>query len=304
VSKPDDEDFETWVAAVHWPELWGEEDSVNDWAIDSLLPAGRQVALWARAKTGKSLLLLDIAAAAATGSSVLGQPGRDPIDVSFFDLEMGRADLRDRLTSLGYGPESDLKRLHYYQDNRLPKLDTPLGGSVLCAAARHDNAQVVFIDPLSRAVAGEENSSDTYRNFQQYTAIPLRALGIGLVCADHGGKDSRQGQRGSSAKQDLFDVVFELSRSGNLLALRCSLSRVPWVAQEMKVKRETEPRLRHVLEAQALLEGTIECATALDAIGVPLDASRRVAETALRDAGQGRGSALVSAALKYRRRQK
>ncbi len=63
---------------------------------------------------------------------------------------------------------------------------------------------------MARAVTGEENSSDTYRNFQTHTGGALRASACRGWINDHGGKDARQGQRGSSAKEDGVDVVFQL----------------------------------------------------------------------------------------------
>ena len=38
---------------------------------------------------------------------------RKPIHVLYLDYEMTRADLRERLEDMGYGPDADLKRLHY-----------------------------------------------------------------------------------------------------------------------------------------------------------------------------------------------
>ena len=63
----------------------------------------------------QELACVDIVAAAATGRSVLGQLARDPIRILYIDLEMTEADLRERLTDLGYGPDDDLSNLAYYQ---------------------------------------------------------------------------------------------------------------------------------------------------------------------------------------------
>jgi hypothetical protein len=292
-----------WVHSTDWPAFWSDEQPMsNDWAIEPIVPAGRQVSIWARAKVGKSLLLLDLAAAAATGRSVLGQPGRDPVDVVYADLEMSADDLRDRMSDLGYGPDSDLSHLHYFQGGRIPPLDTAVGGEAAAATCAHHRARLLVVDTMARAVTGEENSSDTYRNFQLHTGGRLRALGVSVVCLDHGGKDPRQGSRGSSAKEDGADVIFSLGQVGEFLVLRCTHSRVPWVPTETVIKREEEPALRHVLAPVAYPAGSAECAELLDKLEVPLDASVRVAKAALKAAGEGRRDAVIAAALKYRRR--
>jgi RecA-family ATPase len=147
---------------------------------------------------GKSLLALDIAAAMATGRSVLGLPGSVPACISYFDLEMTRADLHDRLADLGYGADSDLSRLHYYQLPDLPPLDTAEGGETLMRVVERDRPTLVIIDTMARVVEGDENSADTYRDFFRCSGIRLKAAGVSLLRLDHAGKDASRGQRGSS----------------------------------------------------------------------------------------------------------
>jgi hypothetical protein len=299
----DHDDYARWVEPLDWSAFWKSEDTVNDWLIEPLVPSGRHVSLYARAKVGKSLLTLDAVAAAATGQSALGFPARDKVHVCYFDLEMGPVDLRDRMTALGYGPDSDLGCLHYFQSPGLPPLDTPLGGEVVCAIAQRYGAELVVIDTLTRAVRGEENSSDTYRAFQLHTAGRLRALGIAVLSIDHAGKDARQGQRGSSAKEEGVDVIFGLAEDGDSLTLRRTANRVPWVPLSTAIRREHSPHLRHVVLPMALPDGAVETAALLDQLAVPRDAPRTTAEAALRDAGQGRRTEVVAAAVRYRKRE-
>lgn len=295
--------YTEWCRHLLWPDFWSEKDDLlSDWAVEPLIPAGRQVAIWARAKVGKSLLALDVSAASATGASVLGQPCRDPIEVVYVDLEMTASDLRDRMEALGYGPKSDLERLRYYQAVDLPPLDSALGGDVMAAICDKWQARLLVVDTMARAVNGEENNSDTYRNFQQHTGGKLRALGVAVVLLDHGGKDARQGQRGSSAKEDGVDVVFRLAQVGEFLVLHRTHSRVPWVPAEVNIRREDEPLLRHVLAPVAYPDGTADLADLLDDLAVPLTCSIRDTMATLRDASQGRRQDVVAAALKYRRR--
>lgn len=304
--EPDDEasGLADWCEPVDWPEFLADDGTPDsDWLIEPVVPAGRHVAIWARAKVGKSLLLLDASAAVATGRPVLGGPAVDPVDVIYIDMENSAADVRDRMFDFGYTAASDLKRLHYFHLAALPALDTELGGKVLDAQVKRFNARLVVIDTTASAAAGPENDADTYRNFFRHTGRRLRALGTALVRLDHGGKERAQGQRGSSAKDDDVDVVLELTQtSSGLFLLRRTRSRIAWVPPQINLRREEEPVLRHVLEPAALPDGTIDAAAELDRLGIALDSSVRDAETALRDAGNGRRTMVVSAALKYRRR--
>jgi hypothetical protein len=243
------------------------------------------------------------AAALATGGRIFGGQATEPAVVVYLDLEMARDDVRERLEDLGYSPSSDLKRLRYYQLSSIPSLDTALGGKVLENIVRRDNAGVVIIDTLARVTSGEENSADTYRAFYRCTGSRLRNLGVSLLRLDHAGKSRAQGPRGSSAKEDDVDVIFELTRSGEFLVLKCTHSRVQWVPSEVKMCRQDDGlRLRHVISPVAYPQEAIEVGGLLDDLKVPLDTSRRAAEAALKQAGHGHRSSVVGMAVKYRRR--
>jgi hypothetical protein len=308
IVKPESDDtaggLADWCDPVDWPTfLTTDTEPDDDWLIEPIVPVGRHIAIWARAKVGKSLLLLDACAALATGNPVLGGPAVDPVDVIYVDMENSAADVRSRMFDFGYTAASDLKRLHYFHMPALPSLDTELGGKVLAAQVERFDARLVVVDTTASAAAGPEDKADTYRDFYRHTGRPLRDTGTALARLDHGGKERAQGQRGSSAKDDDVDVVLELTQtSSDLFTLRRTRSRIPWVPAQTSLRREEEPRLRHVLEPVALPDGALDAAADLDRLGVPVDASVRDAETVLRDAGNGRRRGVVAAALKYRRR--
>ena len=66
---------------IKWGEFWSTEVAAPEYVIEPLFAKGRQTAIFSTAKTGKSLLVLDMVAAAVTGRSVLGQPPGDPVRV-------------------------------------------------------------------------------------------------------------------------------------------------------------------------------------------------------------------------------
>ncbi len=53
------------IEPVDWAALWMEEHVEAEWLVEPIVPRGRQVAAYSPAKLGKSLLMLDIAAAKA-----------------------------------------------------------------------------------------------------------------------------------------------------------------------------------------------------------------------------------------------
>jgi hypothetical protein len=288
------------ILPVDWPSFWKREAPNEEWTVYPIVPKGRQVALYATAKLGKSLLGLDAAAAAVSGLSIFGQPPCEPISVVYIDMEMTPDDLHERLEDLGYGPESNLSRLAYYQLQNLPPLDDPDGGDVLMDIVRRHRADLVILDTMARVVTGEENSADTYRDFYRHTGRYLKQAGVSLLRFDHVGKDPTAGQRGSSAKGDDVDVVFRMTLVDDQVVLKTMFTRVPWVPATVALTRELEPYLRHVLKAESYPAGTKDVADLLDKFEVPLDATRRTAETILRANDCGRRVAVIIAALRFR----
>jgi len=286
---------------IDWGKFWANEVADPEFIIEPLFAARRQTTIYSPAKTGKSLLVLDMVAAAVTGRSVLGLPARRPIRAIYLDLEMAEADLRERLSDLGYGPDDDLSGLLYFQLPNLPPLDTECGGIVLADAVAAHRAELVVVDTMARVVTGDENSSDTYRTFYRHTGVPLKQLGCALARLDHMGKDTAQGQRGSSAKADDVDTVYRMTATdATHLRLTRTHTRQPWMPAEVTIVRQEGP-LRHVATADGWPAGTAEVADLLDDLGVPLDATYAVASQALSGAGEGRRKVVVLTALKLRK---
>lgn len=290
------------LAPVDWETFWSVDGPEKDWLVEPILPRGRQVATYSRAKTGKSLLALEVAAALATGRPVLGHHTHDPTNVVYLDLEMTPDDLRERLLDLGYTPNHDMSLLHYYQLVDLPPLDTAQGGAQVVGLAKRHQADLVVIDTMARAVEGEENSSDTYRDYDRHTGRRLKALGVTVWRLDHEGKNGTQGQRGSSSKDDDVDVVFRLTASDTNVTLTRTRSRISWIPATVTLTRRDTP-LRHDLDPEAVPAGTVEAMRLLDQHQVPSDASANQALVILRAVGKGRRKDVVLAALRHRQNQ-
>jgi len=286
---------------IDWDAFCARESSDAEWLFTDIIPAGRQTIIYAPAKAGKSLLMLEIAAAIATGKAAISHPARPPQTVVYLDLEMTEDDVRDRLESLGYGPDDDLSRLHYYLLPSLPPLDNDLGGQALMAIVNHHQAHAVVIDTMGRVVAGGENDADTYRAFYRHTGSRLKRAGVALARLDHEGKNRDLGQRGSSSKTEDVDLVWRLAVDGQNVTLERTHARIGWAPDKVKmVRSDDDGTLRHRPVAHQWPAGTAEVAADLDAIGYPVDGGARGAAKALKAAGKGRRNELVRAAQKWR----
>jgi hypothetical protein len=298
---------------LDWQRLFdGAPDDV-DWLVPDFIAHGQSYSLVSPAKAGKSLLMLDVAAAIAAGRSALGHPAQPSVRVLYVDLENSRDDLIERLRDLGYGP-GDLGALRYLSFPTLPPLDGPAGGRDIVDVAEHHDAALIVIDTIARVVAGEENSADTYRNLYRHTLAPLKAQRRAVVRLDHRGKDAKAaGARGSSTKNDDVDVVWQLNQTPGpdgeaYVTLRLERQRGSAHPEQINVLRDVTPRLRHVAKDAPLAaseqQRVGECIEAMKTLGLAADTGRPKALKALRESGYKVRSDTVMAAVKARKMAK
>jgi hypothetical protein len=289
---------------LDWSAFANRDEGERRWLVEGFWPWGRAMALWAGAKTGKSELALWCAAKLALGEHPWTDASVEPVDVVYLDLEMTEDDLDDRLSDFDFDPLA-LGHLHYALLPPLHALDDEKGGRQIEALVAEVGARAVVIDTFSRTVAGDENVADTAQAFYRHTGSRLKRAGVGYLRLDHAGKDLAKGQRGSSAKRDDVDVVWLMSRAGAGVVLDCSgSSRLSWVGPTLRLDRV---ELDGVLSYSAPLQmgwpaGTAEKVKELDALGLPLDISRRSARIALATAGIKPGkNQVLGEALRFRR---
>lgn len=290
---------------IDWAELFAAEDDGEEWIIEPILPARRMVALYSAPKAGKSLLMLELAVGMARGVEVIGSKPDRPYRVLYVDFENDpRGDVRARLEAMEVKP-GQLENLCYLTFPSLAKFDTAQGALDLIRHVEHYQCEVVVIDTVSRAVAGEENENDTWLSFYRHTGLALKRAGIACIRLDHSGKDREKGMRGGSAKYGDVDAVWRLTAlSDTTISLECTDHRMPVPRKLMTLEREEFP-LRHkaaeeawaaVADAKAL-----EVDRLLDALGVPSAASVREARSALRDGGHKVRNEAIEKAVKARK---
>jgi hypothetical protein len=231
VDQPNEHD-KLLASLINWQEFWNQTFPEEDWLIKPVIPRNQLVVIYAPGGTGKSLLALYISAALATGRNIFGED-HNPISILYMDYEMQQAQLYERLIAMGYNKDTDLSRLHYASLPPIGSLDTPEGSKQICDLARAVDAKLVIIDTFSRAVEGAENDADTVRNFYRWTAINLKQEGRALLRIDHAGKDLGKGARGTSAKNDDVDLVWQMTRNDNTITLKSTKKRHTWIVEKI-----------------------------------------------------------------------
>lgn len=283
----------------------------EQWLIEPVIPKGRQTAIYAPGKLGKSLVALDIAAAAASGRSVLGHAPQAPLSVMYLDFEMTPGDLQERLNDLGYAvtdPDFETLRanLHYALLQPFEPFDTARGGKQVEILVEQTHAELVVVDTLIRSVEGDENTSDTIKNFNRFTGQRLKARSVSLLRIDHAGKEAAKGQRGSSAKRDDVDLIWRLVEVGVTmpsktvkLKLVNDASRMSWVPKEVEITRTVEPILRHTVPPAGISAEASKAWKSLVELGAGPETTTREAGELLRKAGHRVTNKYVIEAMKW-----
>lgn len=291
---------------IDWHKLWAD-DTEDEWLLEPLIPARRLVALYSAPKVGKSLLMLEIASAIASGRPVLGQPGQAPRTVLYVDYENDpRGDVRTRLQAIGYTPD-DLDRLRYLSYPVIGGLDTVKGALTLIGCVDEQEAELVVIDTVSRSVAGEENENDTWLNFYRLTGLALKQRGVACIRLDHSGKDETKGMRGGSAKSGDVDAIWQMRKiTEETVTLRCDDARLMITERELTLRRTANP-LSHKVEAnaggaawEALVNDLVEW---MDEAGMPAEMGAPALEEALKKVGKHSTRNSRRAAVKVRKQR-
>lgn len=257
--------------------------------------------MYSPAKVGKSLLALDVAARIASGQRIFDQYLTRKLSVVYIDLEMTEDDLAERLEDMGHGPGSDFSNFHYYLLPSLPPLDTREGGEMLQKIVRLHKADLVVIDTTSRVISGPENDADTLRALYKHTGILLKQDNVTVWRLDHAGKNLGNGQRGTSAKNDDVDLVWELSGQETAFRLRATHRRQSWIPEEIKLTRVDNP-FRHELVEDLWPQGTILLVRIFEELNIPEDWGAKRIRKALRDSGRSARNEVITAAIRYRKK--
>lgn len=304
----EDKDPETLLATqilehlpiLDWEELWAD-NSEEEWILYPLVAKRRGIVIYSAPKVGKSLLMLELAAHIAEGSSFLGATVDAPHNVLYVDFENDpKGDIRPRLQQMGYTP-GRLKNLKYLSFPTMAGLDTEKGANQLLAACHVYKCDVVVIDTISRAVQGEENENDTWLAFYRQTGLKLKQAGITMIRLDHTGKDESKGQRGGSAKSGDVDAIWRLKKitdDGNMLDLSLEDARLPIGERQLILERVSEEAPLHRVKGagpMAAWDAKVgELVAFLDTVETPKELSKRTAREILKEHGKSASNEVLN----------
>lgn len=197
-------------APIDWDELFAEDFQRADHLPGQFLERGQQIALIGDGKSGKSLLMADWCIRAIQGAAFLTENTADPITIMYLDAENSRKDLIMRVRALGGTPDMLRGKLIYLSFPPFKPLDSDDGARQVLELVIKHNPDVVILDTVSRFIQGKENDSDTWLALYRVLHRRLKARGVAGIRLDHFGKDAEKGGRGSSAKSQDIDHVWEL----------------------------------------------------------------------------------------------
>jgi AAA domain len=196
-----------------------------------LLPRGKRILVAAERKTGKSLAIGVVAAVdivLAGGIVVI-------LDRENTSDEYARR-LDSVITSRALRDDSVELIRKNFRYHSWPSLNLQWGDDPDAYVAGFGGADVVIFDSSRKFLAGvglTEDSSDDYAKFTDKLIDPLARQGIATIILDNTGHGDKERARGTSAKEDLVDVIFTLKRSATfnvvqegLLELECRASRL------------------------------------------------------------------------------
>lgn len=276
---------------LDWAELFAEtDDDEPDWLVADILERGRSHVIYAPKKHRKSLITQVFCGQLARAATTL-----------YLDLENSRGDIRARFRAMGHTPEH-LARLHYFSFPSLAMLDTPTGGAQLAALVERHQAELVVLDTTSRVVGGDENDADTFRRFYRYALVPLKAAGVTVLRLDHAGKDLSAGQRGSSAKGDDVDTVWQLIKhDDDHFTLKCEAQRSGHHPQTIALVRQLNPLAIVRADAGSDPPAIAALVAEMQRLNIPVSMGRRAAHAQLVAAGIKVGNGPLTEAIRVRR---
>jgi hypothetical protein len=162
------------------------------WVSGGVVPKGGIVVMGGPPKIGKTFLQLDLAHAIAAGGSLWGTEYevKATAPVLIMEREVGVYEFQRRVKmryrQMGQPPP---RNIYFTSKMKGLLLDTSEGAGLLQREIDHTRAGVVIIDPVSMAMAGEENSNtDVQRLISNLKDMQVDYPDVTFVLLHHYGK--------------------------------------------------------------------------------------------------------------------
>jgi archaellum biogenesis ATPase FlaH len=183
--------------------------------VEGLIPWDACTLVTAKAKVGKSTLLLSLAHSLITGAPALGRLKVRPIQadrtVVFLNAEMAPAQLTAWAHDRGVPPH----RLVIAQmRGQASRLDDDHRMEDLARQLAAFNPETIIVDTFSALFQGDsQNDAQQVRQFlERLTRLKILSGALDLILTAHAGKDDAKGARGSTSLEDWPDSIIALRR--------------------------------------------------------------------------------------------
>jgi putative DNA primase/helicase len=172
---------------------------------------------------GKSFAALSIFCAAASGGKALGRwDCVNPVPCLYVDGELPGEQLQSMFKAISFENGVNLDNVHVVTNDTLPDIDTMMpdvsimkGQRIIEHIIEKHGIKLLIIDNLvSLARLRKENDAESWTPVQDWL-IRLRRLGVSVLIVHHDGKSGEQ--RGTSAKEDLLDVILHMKKAEDTL---------------------------------------------------------------------------------------
>lgn len=207
--------FTTRLVVVNCADLLMMDLPERGYVLNPIIPEQGLVLLYAARGLGKTWAALSMAYAVASGQSLFGKwTAPAPKRVLYIDGEMPATIMQERLAAIarGFDEEADPDFLRILtpdlQPNYMPNLSTPEGQADV--APHLEGTALVVLDNLATLTRhGRENETESWAPVQAWI-LEQRRAGRSVLLVHHAGKGGNQ--RGTSAREDVLDVVIALRR--------------------------------------------------------------------------------------------
>ncbi len=189
----------------------------KEYVLEPVMPFPGLIMIFADRGIGKTYLMIYIVIAIASGGTILRWNAPEARKVFYIDGEMPAGEMQTRMreadaTELYLDWEDNFRIFNLEQqasnDYYVPNLATKEGQDYF--AENIEWADVIVIDSISTMMRFKDsNNEDEWKPVQDWL-IKLRALGKTVVLLHHTNKSG--GSRGTSAREDVMDIVIKLER--------------------------------------------------------------------------------------------
>lgn len=184
------------------------------WVIRDVLPASGLAAVWGPSGSGKSLLVLDMALAMASGQDWFGYRIKKPVKVVYCALE-GESGISGRVKAHHKRYECNVENIKYLLESFDLRKPGDVGQLIISIKEQGFDGGVIILDTLNRAAPGsDENSSKDMGDIISGGKVIQDALGGLILLVHHSGKDATKGERGHSSLRAALDSSIEVKRNG------------------------------------------------------------------------------------------